>query len=371
MAKKEKTQLIETKGTFRARGIITRIGNEGAYREGTFDKGKNKGKDYRSIKFGLKTSPTNEIFVELFAQEREHVYAFKKLSKEEREKNKGKKAPTKKIPFEDRDNIPNGYQLIGMSIGEPVQDEEDDKKTTTEYETFVEFDAVDEIFQRFEDGDSVNVSGSIRLSEYENQQGQVVKQIQYNIERISRLTYDIDFEDEKFKEVCSFEQQFVFVDKLYDKDSKKLTVIGRTINWDGSAYHDHPFVIDASNEEVKDIFNGFYKKMKFGDLVTVVGLCKNEAQTVEVEDDIFGGGGSVPTGQAKANGKRLHELSITGIAIDKESKKLKYELKKYTLEDFVIEKKDKQEVIEDDDEEEDDNPFAPAESDDDDDLPFN
>jgi hypothetical protein len=361
---KEKTPLVQTKGTWRAVGIVNRISEDKAYTEGEFDKGKNIGKEWRSLRFSVKTNETNELFVELYGMEKD-AYISQALKKEEREKlrKQGKKTPTKKLSFENRDDIPEGWNLIGINVGRFEDDEAEKKKIV--YETFVEYDAVDSIFQTFDDGDSISVSGDLTLSEYENQQGEKVKQAKYQIKYASKLVKQVDFADEKFEETASFEQELIFVGSAYDKKTKKLTVLGRTISYDGT-FFDYPFVIDTEDAKLKTVATAFNSKLKFGDYVKVVGLCVNRTEQVETEeveapkDSIFGDGGYTPKGQGKrANTKRITELQITGVDLKS------FVQKRYKLEDFIVE----EDLV--DEEDMSDNPFASDESDDDDSLPFN
>lgn len=360
---KEKTPLVQTKGTWRAIGIVNRIGDDNAFNEGEFDKGKNIGKEWKSLKFSVKTSDTNELFVELFGMEKD-VYAYKPPTKEQKKKNPKAKGDTKKISFENRDNIPEGYNVIGVKVGK-FEDEDAEKKKII-LEDYVEFDAVEEIFQNFDDGDSISLSGELSFQEYENQQGQKVKQTKYVIKYASKLTKPVDFKDEKFEETASFEQEIVFVGSDFEKETGKLHVIGRTINFDGT-WFDFPFVIDTNKPEVKQIAGAFHKKLKFGDFVKVLGLCLNKLEVVEVQEEekpknnIFGDGGITPKGQEKYTGKkRTTELQIVGV--DMKS----FIEKKYNEEDFVVE-----EELVDDEEDTSNNPFGSDDSEeDDDDLPF-
>lgn len=361
---KEKTQLVQTKGTWRAVGIVNRISNDGAYTEGEFDKGKNLGKEWKSLRFSVKTNETNELFVELFGMEKEHVYAYKPVTKEAKKKNPSAKGDTKKISFENRDNIPEGYNLIGIKVGKFEDDEAEKKKVITE--DFAEFDAVEEIFNTFDDGDSISVSGDLVFSEYENQQGVKVKQTKYQIKYASKLSKPVDFNSEKFEETASFEQEMVFVGSAYDKKTEKLTVLGRTIAYDGG-WFDFPFVIYPNDPKVKQVASAFHSKLKFGDFVKVLGLCVNRVDQVEVEDidtpkdSIFGDGGFTPKGQEKrANTQRTTEMQITGVDLKS------FVQKRYKAEDFVVEEELVDEDIDND------NPFASGDSDDlEDDLPFN
>lgn len=363
MAKeKAKTELVQTKGTWRAVGLVNRIAQDKAYTEGEFDKGKNIGKEWKSLRFAVKTSEVNELFVELFGMEKD-AYAYKPVPKEEKKKNPQAKGTTKKIAFENRDNVPEGYNLIGVKVGKFEDDEADKKKVILQ--DFVEYDAVEEIFQTFDDGDSISLSGELQFSEYEDQQGDIVKQTKYIIKYASKLVKPVDFSDEKFEETSSFEQEIVFVGSAYDKKTGKLTVIGRTIQY-GGKFLDIPFVIYANEDKVKQVANAFHSKLKFGDFVKVLGLCVNKTETVEVEevankDSIFGDGGVTPKGQGKRTAKnRLTEMVITGVDL------ASFKPKRYKLEDFIVE-----EELVDDKDIDDDNPFASSdEEDEDEELPF-
>jgi single-stranded DNA-binding protein len=385
MAKeKEKKPLVQTKGAFKAIGKVTRIDKDGAFREGVADKGKKKGETYRSLRFGVKTSETNEVTVNMFDYEPEEVFLWNSdLAK--KEKDKGGKYKGLKVPFDEWvDNEEKlkeeGHSVLqartGFSYGE------DGKLQTRGLPKFV---ASEEIFENLDNGDSVVIEGDIRYSEYENQQGQMVQKKDLSIEKCYKIK-DIDFEDAKFEEVTYFEQELIYIDAEPDKANKKVFLTGRTIDYKKN-WNDSQFVIDYSDGEGGDdkdmvtLATGVLKKMKFGDKIKVFGEVLNRAVVVEVEDESdeseedkllasLGGKTKPKHAQKWTNTNYISEMRIEGVEA--------WDKKFYAEEDFV-----KDELVEDEKDESEDlggknkkkgtNPFeSDIDADDigDDDLPF-
>src|SRR5690606_13787669 len=92
MAKKEKV-LQQTKGTFKLIGLATRLDKDGAYKEDSMTHGAYEGKEYRSLRFGVKTSDTNEIFVSMFDFEPEKVFLWNSDKKKKDPNYKGDYLP--------------------------------------------------------------------------------------------------------------------------------------------------------------------------------------------------------------------------------------------------------------------------------------
>lgn len=363
MSEKE-NKLVQTKGSFTLKGIVSGMNKENAYREGEVKNGKNRGKMYRSIRFSVQTSPTNKPSVELFGMETDYVYPYKRGKKGE------KGHVIKNHPFAKRNDLPDGYTLIGVNVGL-----EQDEKGKNIRKSLIDYDAVEYIYDNLNDGDSVFLTGELQFSSYVNSQGEEVDQTKYIIKQVFHEKNPIDFDDENFEEVCAFEQEIVFTGSEVLKEEKAVVVRGYTIAY-GGKFNTAEFVIrpdgDKDIEKTAKAFSG--KKIKFGDTMTVFGLCLNRAETVEVEDeeedDFFGG--KKPKGlERNTITNYTTELQITG-ATD-------YAPGVYTEEDFIIEE---DELVDDtdngslsDDSDDDYNPFADDEDDenpfgDDDDLPF-
>lgn len=380
------TELQQTKNSFKFIGKVTRLDKDGAFREDVATKGKHEGDTYRSLRFGVRTSDTNEMTVSMFDFEPEEVFLWNS-EKAKKAKEKKKTYKGERIPFDEwlekQDELrEQGYAVLQTRVG--LEYGEDGKIQSKGLPSYV---ASKYIYDNLNNGDSVIVEGDIRYSTYENQQGKTVEQKTFNITRLRKLK-DIDFEDEDFEEVTYFEQEIVFVDAEPDKSNKKVYVTGRTIDYQGN-WHDTQLVVDYSDGEdgedkgMVKLANAFLKKFKFGDLLNVYGDAINRVIVEEVEDegeeddllDELGGRAKPKHAQGYTARTYISEMQIFGV--DSWSKR------HYSEEDFV-----KDELLEeDDDDNEDDelldelggkskkekkNPFEVDDDDDisDDDLPF-
>jgi hypothetical protein len=346
--KKQKVELEQTQGTVRLMGYINRLEDNGIF-EGNIKNGAHAGNEYKSLRFGIKTSETNEVPVELFGMEFNEVKVYEALTKEEREN--GQVADEVTLEWEDRDEIPDGYQLpffqqITLSL-------ERDAKGKLIRNQFLAFDAVEEIFEKLEDGDCVYLRGNIEHSEYVGQDQKKHKQSKFVIKSISKTKKEVDFLEDDFTEIANFEQQLVYIDSMMDNETNKLHVIGRTINYKGE-FTDIMFAVD--NEKYPKLVKNIKKMLKFGDLVTVFGNCVNRTveQIQEVEsDEEFDFGGEKPKSYQRTINRTETELEI----VDIDGKTFKLGQGKYKIEDFknVNLIQDKEDDDEKDDEEDDEN----------------
>lgn len=369
--------LEQTKNKFKLVGRVSRIGKDDAFKEGVMDKGQREGDVYRALRFGVKTSETNEITVSMWDYEPTEVFLWNSEKRKEDDKYKGER-----IPFgtweEKQDELrEQGYAVLQTRIG--LDYDEKGKLVTKGLPSYV---ASLEIFEGLEDGDSVAIEGEIRYSTYTNRDGVEVESKNYTIKRLFKVK-DVDFFDEKFEERSYFEQEMVFVSADEDKKEKKTYVIGRTIDYKGK-FTDTQFVINYADEEgevdkdMKKLSNGFLKQIKFGDLINVFGNTYNKVILEEVEeeeedDNLLALGGKSKPGHAQSYVSRTYvsEMEIHGVD--------NWEKGKYTDDDFVVEEEDS--LIADDDEgnslggkkkPKGSNPFDIDEDDEigDDDLPF-
>jgi hypothetical protein len=250
------------------KGIVDGLARNGAYNEGNVNQGKNAGKEYKTIRFQVQTSATNKLSVELFGMEMDHVFAYKHGNKK-----KGTKGDTKRIDFEDRhDDLPTGYQLIGINMG--LEQNEAGKNIRT---TMVAYDAVEYIYDNLNDGDSVKVQGELQFGEYEGN-----PQIRYVINSIYKEA-DIDFEDEKFEEVAGFSQEIVIAGTNINSADKTLEITAYTIQY-GNKFTPAQFVIRPEDDKDLAKLLKAFQKLKFGDFIQVEGLCMNNAVVTEVKE---------------------------------------------------------------------------------------
>ncbi|NUJ17462.1 hypothetical protein FKN04_12840 [Bacillus glycinifermentans] len=342
------TELQQTKNSFKFIGKVTRIDKDGAFKEEESTKGKNQGRLYRSLRFGVKTSPNNEMTVQMFSFQPEEVFLWNsdkaKKAKENHKEYKGERIPFEQWVEEEESLREEGYAVLQSRIG--LVYDENGKLKSKGLPSYV---ASKEIFDQLNNNDNVIVEGSIGYSKYENQQGKVVQQKNFNIEKVYRLK-DIDFEDEKFKEITYFEQEIVYVDAELDQDNKKVYVTGRTIDY-YKDWHDIQFVIDYSDgkdgidEGMQKLAKSFLKRIKFGDLLHIFGDALNRVDVEEVEDDggeeedftaILGGKAKPSHAQGYVVRNYIQEMRILGVE--------SWEKKVYKEEDFI-----KDELIENED----------------------
>lgn len=341
--------LQETKGSFKLIGKVTRIDKDGAFKEETMDKpnNKNHGRLYRSIRFGTKTSPTNEITVGSFDYEPKEVFLWHSdKAKEEREK--GGKYKGLRVPFgqwEQQKEIlkEQGHSVLQSRVG--LTYGEDGKLQTEGLPRFV---ASAEIYEELNNGDSVVVEGTLRYSRYKNNQDKWVEQTNYTIEKLFKIK-DVDFEAEDFEEVTYFEQEMVFVGADIDKKEGKAYITGRVIDFMKN-YNDTQFIVDFTDGEggydapMVKLAEAFAKKMKFGDVINVFGDTLNRVIVSEVEDeeededDIFAQlGGKHKPKHAQSYTARTYVTEMQIHGVDSWDKGV------YTEEDF-----EKDELIEED-----------------------
>jgi single-stranded DNA-binding protein len=309
MADKKNFKLEETKGDFKLSGIVV-----GIAKENSFVSGETKfGKAYNTVKFGVKTSPINIINVELYGQEQDFVYPYSSVDKK-----------SQKLAFKDRHNkMDDTYHIIGVNV----------TSEGSEKETYVEYDACEPIHQGFNDGDSVFITGELKPNSYISNSGELVSSFKYSIKSITFKEKPVDFDDPKFKETASFEQDIVITDTSLDNKTNKVIVNGYAIGY-ADSFKQVQYVIHHDKNE--KLGNNFLK-LKFGDYIKVLGTCINSPTVEEVEDEW---GSEVPTGY-KTGGKYVSELRITAVAKDKEGVSI-FKKRRYKEDDFVQEEENEE-----------------------------
>jgi single-stranded DNA-binding protein len=330
--------LEQTKGKFKVVGKIKGIDNEKAYRTGVTK----NGDDYQSIGFLLETAPNNTVPVELFGMKTDNVLIMNFKEKD----NKKKK---KYVDWEDRYDNHGDYELVGTVT---VKTDASAKKGNR----LLQYEAVETIFENFEDGDWVECRGQIDFESWETDEGEVKTRYKLKMNMLVKIK-EKDFEDEKFKEVNEFAQTIVVTETEVDKESSRLIILSKIIDYQSNVV-DTSLVIDI--EKYKKLATNLKKRLKFGDQIRVVGKIRNETEFIkaeeEEEDDEDWGGDSVSI-EDEYQRNQIRELLVTGVV-----KKTHVEAK-YTEEDLFNE--DEENFGSDDDDDDDDDIDI-----DDDDLSF-
>lgn len=276
MAEKVEHTLAQTKGTFDLVGRVVNIDRENAYQEKTMDKGKNKGKSYRTLRFGIKTSESNIIQVSMFSFLPDEVYLWDSVNKkggkvpyETWKKNRKGYEKQKKVPLQTR---------VGLEKGE------DGKNITMHLPSF---DVMEYIYDNLNNEDSVMAKGSISRNTYESRSGDVQTSVNYNLESLFKLKNEVDFSDEKFEEKSVFTEQFIFESADLDPRTKTTDVYGKVVNYHGKT-NDVIYKINFANEEdsgLEQMAKIFAKKIDYGSLLEVHGNIVNRAVTEEVDEE--------------------------------------------------------------------------------------
>ena len=83
MAKKNEEKILnQTKGTFRLIGKITGTERDNFFTSRILERGKMKGKEMRSLRFGVKTSNQQTVYVQMTGYEPETVYLWNTKEKD-------------------------------------------------------------------------------------------------------------------------------------------------------------------------------------------------------------------------------------------------------------------------------------------------
>jgi DNA polymerase III alpha subunit (gram-positive type) len=295
----KESRLQQTKGQFKLAGIVIGLSRDNAFKTGTLQ----DGRGYMSIRFGVQTSPVNQVYVELFGAEKD-VYFYN-----------SKKKDTCKLEWHNRDKAPDGYHIIGtnLTLGKDAK-----------RQTFTEMDAIEYLMNHLHDDDHIWVNGDIQFSQYENKKtGETIDQTKYVIKSLGTAAKPIDFEAADFKELAEFEQEIVVGENIFDKEANKLVVQAYAISY-GDKVNNAQFEIDINTHDT--LARNFMKKLKVGDWVKIRGKVVNKVETTQqAETDDWGSDPSVfdvVTNTIKC-------LLITGV--DGNS----LEVKKYSIDDLM------------------------------------
>lgn len=320
------TELQQTKNTFKLKGKVSRLDKDGAYKEAIMDKEGNKrlGSLYRSLKFGVKTSATNEITVSMFDYEPEKIFLWNSEKREADPEYKGDYVSFYEWEERKEQLKEEGYAVLQSRVG--LTYGEDGKIKSEGLPSYV---ASEHIYENLRNGDSVAVEGEIRYSGYKNQKGEWKEQVTYTIKKIFKLYEEVDFEADDFEEIAYFEQEMVFVDSDTDKEAGKVLITGRTIDY-RKGFYDSQFVVNYKDAEGNNdpdmvkLAGAFTNVFKFGDIVKVFGETSNRVilREVEAEDDnetdLFAayGGKKKPKHAEKFTARDyVNEMSIEGIEV--------------------------------------------------------
>lgn len=285
--------LMETKGNFEIKGIVSGTKKDDFYKE----KKTKTGKLMRNIKFGLVYAPGLELTVALNGMVRDKVYFSKRAEK------KGEKPQLADVPWGDRFSFSReGFRMMGCNIG--VTKKIDEKgSTVNDSMVLTEFDACQKIAENLKDGDSVYVRGKIEYSTLIDDNGNK-KVITKLVPNQVSLCAPIDYAN--YEQKNNFVQTIIFteIDKETDdngKETGRFRVLAKIVSY--SSIEDVEFFIE--NAELAKVFR---QKLKPYNSIQVHGHIITSVQTETVEDDNWGEANKMQ--KVKSSARR--EFIITG-----------------------------------------------------------
>lgn len=394
MAKqKEEKILNQTRSTFKAVGLITGVDRDNFYESRILEKGKASGREMRFLRFGLKTSNQQQLRLQMTGIEPEQVFLF------DTQNRKDGKATQVKMDYDeyvDRKEELDEDGVISYESRLQLEEAGKDGKVTHG----IRFDNIEIASELLENGMAVYLNGTIERSTYTGQDGNDKQAVNYNVNQITLLDRELDFDAPDFKEYAMFTEEFVLTDTFTDRENEKLVLNGKVIDYkqgtqnvafDVSWAEEFNHVLtnhadldgeDAEKEaketqeqiEMKKGMIKAFKKVKFGSLLKIDGQLINRAVVTEEEEEADSSDlMSLMRGNStKRVTNYINLLNVTGTQ--------SYEPEKYTEDDF-IKALDETELVKEDKKEEDDNlgalkgnktkaPDFLDEEDDEDDLPF-
>ena len=297
MANEKGLGLIETKGQYQVRGIVSGTKKDNFFKQITT---KND-KQMRMINFGVEFKPDAKVYIGLNGMEQEYVY----FSKQEKDENGKTKTEVEKVPWKDRFTFKKeDFRLIGVNIG--VEKITDDKgKEVNNKKVLHQYDACKELDDNLVDEVSVFVKGNITYSTYEGKH-----QTRFEPNQIS-LCKPVDFESEEFSPMANFQQRIIFMEIKPNEDKTKYIVDAKIVTY--NTIEDAEFIIVDTK-----LANLFRKNLKPYTSIEVWGDINVEKNESEIEED-DGWGETNP--MKRTNSPDIRELIIRGAdpkSIDKE-----------------------------------------------------
>jgi hypothetical protein len=289
--------LKQNEGQFKLKGLVT-----GANRDDVFKPSIQKnGSTRNTLKFGMKTSLDNEIYVRISDSEKEKAWFYKKGDKK-----KGIEGESKSVAWEQRLNFhEEGFEPIGVNIG--LDKDKDEKNIIVNKH---DFDAAEYIAERINDDLPVRIIGDIEFNSFDGQDGKI-RSKNLNIKKIYNSF--VDFEKEDFIEENYFKQSFLFmgIERANGKDGKpdtedpRFIVKGKIITY--STLEDVEFVLRN-----KKLGQNFQKNLKPYYCIEVFGAINNKRMEQEVENNEDDWGGEQNPFEV-VNNPRKFEFEIKGI----------------------------------------------------------
>lgn len=264
--------LPETKGTFEVRGLTSRTESQNFFRE-TPTK---RGSVFRNVNFGLTYDEGDTLYMNMSGMPHDKVWASKR--------NKDGKMETMSLSWAQRDSIPEGYQLIGTTIG-LTRTTDASGKSVSDSRIMTDFDACEYLHLNLEDDMPLYVRGNTTFSHYTDRSGNTARQVRYVPQRMYAAK-EIDFsqyDGDKNKPMHNFTQHLVFtgIAKETDDSGKatgRFVLSAKIVTY--NSIEDAEFIIESVPPA-----NNFRKQIKPYTSISVWGEITPHHQTETVSND--------------------------------------------------------------------------------------
>lgn len=310
--------LPETKGEFKARGLVTGTGKDKFYQTGKTASrkgadGKEIGlKDKRSIRFGLKVAADgSSVYCDILALEKDKVYFYKKGDKKA-----GIKGVSQPVNFSTRNSFnQEGFEPIGIKVG--LEQEVSDKGQLKNINIpLFEFDAVEYLAKNLVENQAVFARGKMEFSSYiDGSTGNKVRMQKLVPGQISGVTTDLNLETDDYTPTNEFIQTIVFMGAELDNSDKndvKGVISAKVVNY--STIEDIELIVRD-----KKLFQTMKKNLKPYNAIQVFGKINNRLEIEEVEDDGWGSANNPFEQKSNSFTKELLILGANPSTLDKDT----------------------------------------------------
>lgn len=314
-----KQAISETRGSFNFVGIISNLDKNQQSEKTT-----SKGNAMRELVFNLSTAEGHTHRMQIRAYQQENTYFVKNF-----EENGERKRDIKQVKWADRKKFQGskdgeGYfpiDLMRYHFGKVIENGKEISSTKTN----LTFDAIPELLEEFNTGDSVRVIGNIQIEDYTLSNGNTGTAVRLIPHTIYHTSEPVDFTKEDFKEYANFNQKILF-DEVEKTGTNEATVTGIVIGNQRIGKQDFIFRGDAY--EIYQPFLESIGSLKKYVAAEVQGILAN---TVETEDDgdnfiVLKGGARVPRITKRPAAKSfIREFLVTGILTGEDGEAVDYD----------------------------------------------
>ncbi|ALS22194.1 hypothetical protein [Paenibacillus naphthalenovorans] len=265
-------------GSFEVRGIVTGTLNEQRF----YSEGDKKNNPWRRIQFGVKVNHNAFVYAELLGIKTPKV----KLIYQDPFTKKIDKNQQLLVDFDDRYKVKNNYRIHMPVKLNLTANKLEDKE-------LIPYDAIEYIKNNLKEGDSVLISGSLQIVEYQGK-----PQEKYIINGIY-LTDKIDFDCKNYEQQAYFNQEIVFTGLKYDDYSKKHKISSNIIYKKDNHLDYVPYDF-AIKDEYVDELTDYFNHVPYGSTIKIHGHVNISAPMKQIE------------GRFVVCGAPVKELIVTG-----------------------------------------------------------